>query len=195
MKKILIGASVAALLLIGVPVAAPRLVNWNDYRDELAARVGGAIGQSVRFDGDLGLQLLPAPAFTAQNVRIKAPPGFTQEDMATIKHLEVRIALSPLLSGRIAVESLAVAEPTVVVESDAAGRINWRAAARRNDGGDAPGAVGPLGQLFSFDQILLRDGSLTLIDSRSGLREALTKIDLKITAGSLTGPFQIAGGV
>lgn len=114
MKKFLIGASVATLLLVGVPVAAPRLVNWNDYRDELAARVGDAIGQSVLFDGDLGLQLLPAPAFTAQNVRIKAPPGFSQEDMATLKHLEVRVALSSLLSGRVAVESLAVAEPSVV---------------------------------------------------------------------------------
>lgn len=195
MKKFLIGASVATLLLVGVPVAAPRLVNWNDYRDELAARVGDAIGQSVRFDGDLGLQLLPAPAFTAQDVRIKAPPGFSQEDMATLKHLEVRVALSSLLSGRITVESLAVAEPSVVVETDAAGRVNWRAAARRGGGGDVPSAVGPLGQLFSFDQILLRNGRLTLIDSRSGVRETLTKIDLKITAGSLTGPFQIAGGV
>lgn len=195
MKKILIGASVATLLLIGVPVVAPRLVNWNDYRDELAARVGDAIGQSVRFDGDLGLQLLPAPAFTAQNVRIKAPRGFTQEDMATIKHLEVRIALSSLLSGRVAVESLAVAEPSVVVETDAAGRINWRSAARGGGGGGGGDAVGPLGRLFSFDQILLRNGLLTLIDSRSGVRETLTKIDLKITAGSLTGPFQIAGGL
>lgn len=194
-KKTLIGASVAALLLVGVPLAAPRLVNWNDYRAELALRVAEATGQTVAFDGDLGLQLLPAPAFTAQNVRVIAPPGFSQADMATLKHLEVRIALTPLLSGRVVVESLAVAEPSVVVETDADGRINWRTAARGGGGSDAPSAVGPLGQLFSFDQILLRRGRLTLIDSRSGVRDALDNIDLTISAGSLTGPFQIGGGV
>lgn len=178
-------------------MVAPRFVNWNDYRDELARRVGDAVGRPVAFDGDLGLRLLPAPAFTADDIRIKAPPGFAQTDLATIKRLRVRVALAPLLSGRIQVESILVSAPRATVETDADGRVNWRAAAAAARSGAADGAarMGPLAQLLSFDQIAIENGRLDIIDARSGVRESIDDIELRVVAGSLTGPFQAGGAV
>ena len=178
MKKLLIGVCAAALLLVAAPMALPRLVNWNDYRDELARRVGEATGRALVFDGDLGLQLLPAPALTAENVKIKAPAGFSEPNMAALKRLEVRVALLPLLSGRVQVESVVVVAPQVTFQTDAQGRVNWRVrspSAATGGGGD--GRIGPLAQLLSFDQILLEHGRLQLIDDRSGtfVRRALRR--------------------
>jgi uncharacterized protein involved in outer membrane biogenesis len=197
LKKLLISVSAAALLAVAAPMALPRLVNWNDYRDELSRRVGEAAGRAVVFDGDLGLQLLPAPALTAADVRVKAPAGFTRADMATLKRLEVRIALWPLLTGRIQVESIVAVAPHMMVETDAAGRVNWRAAAGETPaGGVALGErIGPLAQALSFDQIVLENGRLEIVDHRSGLSETLDDIDLRVVAGSLTGPFQAGGGL
>jgi uncharacterized protein involved in outer membrane biogenesis len=197
LKKLLISVSAAALLAAAAPMALPRLVNWNDYREELSRRVGEAAGRAVVFDGDLGLQLLPAPALTAADVRVKAPAGFSRADMATLKRLEVRIALWPLLTGRIQVESIVAVAPHMTVETDAAGRVNWRAAP-----GETPAAgaalgerIGPLAQALSFDQIVLENGRLEIVDHRSGLSETLDNIDLRVVAGSLTGPFQAGGGL
>jgi uncharacterized protein involved in outer membrane biogenesis len=197
LKKLLISVSAAALLAVAAPMALPRLVNWNDYREELSRRVGEAAGRAVVFDGDLGLQLLPAPALTAADVRVKAPAGFSRADMATLKRLEVRIALWPLLTGRIQVESIVAVAPHMTVETDAAGRVNWRAAP-----GETPAAgaalgerIGPLAQALSFDQIVLENGRLEIVDHRSGLRETLDNLDLRVVAGSLTGPFQAGGGL
>jgi uncharacterized protein involved in outer membrane biogenesis len=197
LKKLLISVSAAALLAVAAPMALPRLVNWNDYRDELSRRVGEAAGRAVVFDGDLGLQLLPAPALTAADVRVKAPAGFSRADMATLKRLEVRIALWPLLTGRIQVESIVAVAPHMTVETDAAGRVNWRAAAGETPaGGAALGErIGPLAQSLSFDQIVLENGRLEIVDHRSGLSETLDNIDLRVVAGSLTGPFQAGGGL
>jgi uncharacterized protein involved in outer membrane biogenesis len=197
LKKLLISVSAAALLAVAAPMALPRLVNWNDYRDELSRRVGEAAGRAVVFDGDLGLQLLPAPALTAADVRVKAPAGFSRADMATLKRLEVRIALWPLLTGRIQVESIVAVAPHMTVETDAAGRVNWRAAAGETPaGGAALGErIGPLAQALSFDQIVLENGRLEIVDHRSGLSETLDNIDLRVVAGSLTGPFQAGGGL
>lgn len=197
MKKLLISVSAAALLAVAAPMALPRLVNWNDYRDELSRRVGEAAGRAVVFDGDLGLQLLPAPALTAADVRVKAPAGFSRADMATLKRLEVRIALWPLLTGRIQVESIVAVAPHMTVETDAAGRVNWRAAAGETPaGGAALGErIGSLAQALSFDQIVLENGRLEIVDHRSGLSETLDNIDLRVVAGSLTGPFQAGGGL
>lgn len=195
-KKLLIGVSAAALPL-AILTAAPALINWNDYRAELARRVGDAVGRPVAFDGDLGLRLLPAPAFTAENVKVKAPPGFSQADMVAVERLEVRVALAPLLSGRIQVESILAAAPRATVESDAQGRVNWRAGGgeRNAAAGAGTGGMGPLAQLLSFDQIVVEKGRLEIIDARSGVRETLEAVDLRIVAGSLTGPFQASGGV
>lgn len=197
MKKLLISVSAATLLAVGAPMVLPRLVNWNDYREELSRRVGEAAGRAVVFDGDLGLRLLPAPALTAADVRIKAPAGFSRADMATLKRLEVRIALWPLLTGRVQVESIVAVAPHITVETDATGKVNWRAAP-----GEIPAAgaalgerIGPLAQALSFDQIVLENGRLEIIDHRSGLGETLDKIDLRVVAGSLTGPFQAGGGL
>ncbi|MFD1625728.1 AsmA family protein [Azospirillum griseum] len=193
MKKILIAALTGVTALVGGVLTAPSLIDWNAYKGMIAERVAAATGRAVDLRGDVGLTLLPAPALTVRDARLANPPGSAEPDMARLKKLDVRVALGPLLSGRIQVESVSLIEPTFVVEVLKDGRLNWdlsgSAAPSPSDRSAADGLVGAI----SFDQVTIDHGTIQYRDSRTGRSETLDSVNARVVAGSLTGPFQVQG--
>ncbi len=49
----------------------PSFINWNDYKDEIAAAgVSKLTGRTLVIGGDIGLTLLPALGVVAEDVRL-----------------------------------------------------------------------------------------------------------------------------
>ena len=85
----------AALACVWV---VPGLLDWNRYRDGIAALVSQRLGRGVRIGGPVSLQLLPQPVLTAANVSVEdAGDGIQLQ----AKALRLRVALGPLLAGRV----------------------------------------------------------------------------------------------
>ncbi|MGC8469905.1 MAG: AsmA family protein, partial [Acetobacteraceae bacterium] len=113
------GLRVAALvlaglfaLLLGVLWFAPRFTDWNRHRAAVAAVVGAALGRPVTLSGPITLSLLPQTQLRAG--------GITVADIGdgvgiTARAVRLRVALRPLLAGRVVMRTLFLDRPTVTL--------------------------------------------------------------------------------
>src|SRR5258708_1658041 len=166
----------AILLRIGL-VAGPRFVAWNRFKPELAELVERATGRSLTIDGDIGFSLLPTPTLSASGVRLGDADAGADSALVRLKALDARIALGPLLGGRIVVESIALVEPVVVIDTASPAPSAWEALDGR----------------LSFDRILVVDGSLEWRGAAGAGR--IDRINAEITASSVVGPFRVSGDI
>ena len=196
MKKVLIGIGVLVVLAIAAILVAPSFVDWNSYKPEIAARAKLATGRDLAIDGDISLSILPSPTLAVEKVRFANVDGGSAPDMATLEALEVRVAFMPLLHGEIQVESVALVEPTILLEKLADGRVNWDVAPA--GGADAAAATprqgaGGNGLAVRLDSIEIENGTLIYRDAAAGSEERIEALDASISAGSLQGPFKASG--
>ncbi len=104
-------AGVACLVLASVVAGVwllPGMLDWNRYRDSIAALASQRLGRPVHIGGKVSLQLLPQPILTADDVAVdgvpidEAGPAATDEESGLrAKALRLRIGLGPLLAGQV----------------------------------------------------------------------------------------------
>jgi uncharacterized protein involved in outer membrane biogenesis len=100
----LLAAALGLAVLAGAWLVPPAL-DWDRYRGEIAVLASDALGQNVRIDGMVALRLLPQPVLTAERVSVvEGTRGIT----VTAQELRLRVALAPLLTGRIDARELVV---------------------------------------------------------------------------------------
>jgi len=216
MKKVGIGLGVVIVLILGAVAIAPSFVDWNAYKPEIIAQAQSAIGRPVAIDGPIAVRLLPQPTAAAKGIRLGNLTGGSAPDMARVASIDVRIQLFPLLAGRIEVGSIRIVDPDILLETLADGRRNWEfgtsaepgaAPGAAPDGGARPAGERPVGErpvgerpagerairALAFDDIRIEGGRLTYRDARAGSVETVEAIDLRLSAGSLAGPFAVKG--
>lgn len=135
------------VLLLLAPVAAVLgallLVDPNAWRGEIEAAVQQATGRAVRI-GRLSLVASASPTLGIADIALANAPGGSRPDMVTVARAEVKLALLPLLAGRIEVARLLLVRPDILLERDPAGRPNWRFGPLRPPGPARPGPPPPL---------------------------------------------------
>ena len=193
MKRVLIGAAIVLLLLVGGALAAPSFIDWNAYRDQIAARVEAAVGRAVVIGGDIDFTLLPSPALSAHQVRIANPEGAATANLISLGALDIRVALAPLLRGAIEVRRIVLQEPVFEFEVLANGQLNWlfHSDATPADVG-VPG--GGLTDGVQVDNVQIHNGTVTFRDARRGLTERMTGVDAEISSRAIAGPYLAEGG-
>ncbi len=196
MNKLVAGIVVLLVLLVGGLFAAPMFVDFNEYKDDIAGRVKQATGRDFRIAGDIDLKLLPFPALSVNELTLGNVEGASVPEMARLKSLEVEVALLPLIGGDIQVEKIRFIEPDIVLEILPDGRQNWLFAVgepvskSEMDGGDGRGAAGPFN--IRIDHVAVVDGRFSFV--RDGVTATrVEEFDGEISAGSLNGPFRLAG--
>lgn len=140
MKKILFASIGLIVVLAAAVLIVPSFIDWNAYKDDIAALVKRATGRDLLIAGDIDINVLPAPALVARDVRLANLPGATASDMVRLKSMQVRIALLPLLGGSVQVQTIRLIEPVIEIEVFADGHSNLSFTAA---GKEAPG-VGAL---------------------------------------------------
>src|SRR5579862_4298295 len=145
LKKALIGIVAFLMLLVLAALVGPRFVNWNGYKDRVAAAVFQATGRALAIDGNISLSLLPAPTLSVEGVRLANLPGGSSPDMARLKSLDVEVALIPLMSGRIQVTRIDLLEPVILLERLPDGRANWQLQPQPQAGAEASAGAAPGG--------------------------------------------------
>lgn len=208
MKKLLIVLGALVALLIVTVLVGPGFVDWNSYKAEITARAKQATGLELHIDGDLELAVLPAPALVVNKVRLSNPGGATSAEMVRLKSLQVRVALGPLLTGKVQVQTIRLVEPVIELERFADGRWNVLEAmandpkvvagqdAQPKTGTVAGGAAGAAGGLdVRLDNFVIENGTVIYRDGVSGTVETVHNINAKVAAASLNGPFDSSGNL
>jgi hypothetical protein len=94
-------------------------VEPEDLRQPLQARLGAALERPVAL-GEMDLAWLPLPALRVRDVRIGDPSG-AELPQADVDEVRLRLAVLPLLVGRVVLAALEIDGPTLRLELDASG--------------------------------------------------------------------------
>ena len=189
------------IVLVAAVLVGPSFVDWNQYRDELAAQGKALTGRDITIGGDITIALLPTPAVVARDVRVANLDGASAPEMVRLGSLEVRIALGPLLGGNIQIETVRLIEPVIELEVLADGRRNWDLAPVSKTGAppaaSPPTDKGPAEAVSDFpvrlDDFVVKDGVIVYRDAQSGTVERVKVVSATLAAASLSGPFESSG--
>jgi hypothetical protein len=175
---IVIGA--LAILAIAAAFVVPRFIQWGDYRDRMQAIAGEVLGAPVEIVGDIEFSLLPQPQLRFAEVRV----GEVGAPVLSVAAVEADFSLIDFLRDRYLITRLVLDKPSLEVRIDAGGRI---------DAGVA------LAQEVRTSNVSVAnagivDGTITIMDARSGDRIDVSSIDGELRMEALRGPFSFQGG-
>lgn len=206
MKKILIGFGVLVVVIVAGLLAAPSFVDWSTYRVEIAQKVKDVTGRELTIKGGIGFQLLPSPKLTVSDIHFANAAGSRNPDMVSIRQLDVRVALLPLLGGNVHIHSLHMIEPTILLEILPGQKGNW---VLQQDGANAQSIDTPRQSgepVFSvaqpeentdlpvqIDDFIIEKGRLIYRDPANDVYEEVSDLNSRFALASLNGPFEAAG--
>jgi AsmA protein len=187
--------SLVVVVLIGLTCAAWFGFDPNSLKPRIAAEVERATGRALTIEGPIRVQLVPRPGLTAEDLSLANRPGGSTRPMATVEKLTATIAWRPLLSGTLEIETLALDQPDIVLETDADGIGNWNFSPPRQPSVIAGAPSSPGFRLRTeLDQITVENGHLLWRDARTHHDVALGIPSLSDAGGRLSGTV-IAQGV
>jgi AsmA protein len=111
------------LLVIAAAFILPYLISLDKYRGVVAEKVGQALHRDCSI-GKLRIAILPTLGARIESVVISNPAGFSQTPLLSLKSLNVRVKVIPLLFGRKEIAGLSLDRPVVFIEKDPQGRLN-----------------------------------------------------------------------
>jgi uncharacterized protein involved in outer membrane biogenesis len=142
-KIALMMAAAAILLAVAAGAALLATMDDADYRRLASYLVERATGRTLIVDGRFAVHLSLRPALVMSKVRVTNRPWASGPNLAEIGHIEVQVALRPLLSRTLLIERLILEDATFALERSADGRANWTTGSGGRDLGLVPvlGAV------------------------------------------------------
>jgi uncharacterized protein involved in outer membrane biogenesis len=175
---------VAGLLLLAVVAVAALAVTFdpNTQKARIIEAVRRATGRELVLAGPLKLSLGWVPTLEAEDAALANRPGGSRPQMATVGRLQASVALLPLLSRRVEIETVTLDRPDILLETDAQGIGNWQfqrpvAAAGPSQGGGARTAV-------ALHRLVVENGRVTW---RNGVTGRATTVDVPSASLTLDG--------
>jgi len=203
MKKILIGLGALVVLLIAAAFIVPALIPVETYKNQVLAQIESATGRKAEIAGDFKLAVLPNLEFSAGRFSLANATGTAPAQMVTLDKMTVRVALFPLLSGTVVVDSFVLEKPEIFLSVDRNGQPNWQFTAKQP--AETPSARGPTRPAeggggsplagLTLGDVRLVDGRITYADARSGASYVIDDINMKVSLPSLSSPMKADGSL
>lgn len=220
MKKLGYGFGGLVVVLIAAVLIVPSLVDWNDYKAEIATEIQDATGRDVVLNGDLSFGILPQPHLSVADARLANPKGASTPYMVTLKEMRVAVKLLPLLQGSLQIDKVELIEPVIALETLADGTGNWvfapvppetssgvsgspeavPAASQAPQPSEPPKSVAVPSATggaedFKLDSLKIINGTFVYRDAATGVNERVDGVTLEASAESVRGPFSVDGEV
>lgn len=125
LRWVLLALAVLILLPVGAIAVFVATFDAEAWKPRLESAVEAATGRALTLGGPIAVKPALIPTVTLEDVALANAPGGSRPQMLTVRRVEVRLALLPLLSRRIEVRRLVLVEPDLLLETDAQGRPNW----------------------------------------------------------------------
>ena len=170
--KILIFLLVLVVLLVGVLLALPFLVDLNRYQDQYKPLIEDALNRKVQLQ-HIGLTVWPRVGARVAGFTVLDDPAFGSGPFASLASLDVGVKLMPLLSGKVEVEEITLHQPVITVIKNKNGVLNAStigrkgvAAPEKPSRAPIPSTEGPLKilALLAVDRVSIDGGKVTYRD-------------------------------
>jgi uncharacterized protein involved in outer membrane biogenesis len=140
MRKLGIAIAVIVVLLIAGALIVPRLIDANQYHEQIQSQLEKRLGRQVTL-GKMDLRLFPL-AFDVETFTIAEDPHFaTNRPFATADKLAVSVEFWPLLHKKVEVKSLELDRPHIELLRDEQGV--WNIATLGHEPAPAPSVPAP----------------------------------------------------
>jgi len=117
-----IGSLVVALAVISYVVLVT--YDFNKLKPRIVQMAREATGRELTLGGDLKVSLGFSPSISVNDVDFQNASWSSRPELAKVKHLEVKIALLPLIRKEVQFKRLIMVRPDILVETDRSGRSN-----------------------------------------------------------------------
>jgi uncharacterized protein involved in outer membrane biogenesis len=170
-----IGVSVTvAAAVVGLGLFAVTF-DPNTQKDRIIEAVRRATGRELVLAGPLRLSLGWAPTIEAEDAAFANRAGGSRPQMATVARLQASVALLPLLSRRVEVESVTLDRPDILLETDAQGVGNWQFEHPAAASGPASPSVHRPRAVVALHRLVVENGRVTW---RNGATGRMTAVDV-----------------
>lgn len=179
LNRIYIIIGLLAIIVLAGAFVAPRFIQWGDYRGRMEQLATDVLGTPVTIRGGIDFSLLPRPQLKLADVLVGSP----EEPAATVDSVEAEFSLLDFLRDNYNVTKLVLVAPVVDFTIDESGFF-------------ASGVtIAPHGNAVALSQATIQDGTVRLMDRRSGENFVADKVDGELKITNLAGPLQFQGSV
>jgi hypothetical protein len=186
--RIGVGFAAFAAFLALAGLAAPTLLNIDQYKPAMIAAVKEATGRELVIEGPLKLTVFPSLRISARQVHFANAVGAKGAQMVDVRWVGIKPSFRALLQGRIEVGQLTLFRPTLVLESDAEGRPNWEF--QPGAGAAQPAGAPSSGLHLAIGTLKIREGTLSYTNPTTGRTLKAENLEALASVGSLQGPFE-----
>ncbi|HEX9584465.1 MAG TPA: AsmA family protein, partial [Gammaproteobacteria bacterium] len=172
---------VVVVVVIGAAVALPMLIDPEDVKKEVTAKVREETGRELKIVGDVGFSVFPWLGLEMGRLEFGNPPGFQSPLFAATEKVGIRVKLMPLLERRLEMDTVIVHGLTLNLERNAGGKTNWADLAARGETAKEPstgGADSPFAA-FAIGGLDIRDGTLSWRDAKAGQQYVVRRLSLQ----------------
>jgi AsmA protein len=175
---------IAAVVVIIVIV--PMVVNPNDFKPEIVEAVKSSTGRDLVIRDDMNLSVFPSVAIQLSGVSLSNAAGFSPENMAAVGAVDLKVAVMPLLSGSVEVDTVIVPGLELNLAKDKNGKTNWSdlsGGETTSDDTDDDGQTGGAADLaVQIKGIAIENATLTWDDKQAGTHYEIGNLSLKTDA-------------
>jgi AsmA protein len=176
------------LLLLIVGISLPFIIDPNDYKDEIIARVKQETGRELAIPGDIRLSVFPWLGLQLGEVTLGNAPGFGDQPMARINAVDIRVKLLPLLQKEVQIAHVTLDGLALALHRNTKGQANWDDLVRK----EAPAKpkaedkeVKPRGAVLAalaVDGLSLSNSRLDWTDAQAKQHYTLSDIEMSLGA-------------
>lgn len=126
LKYLLLGlATLLGVATVGAIVTLAT-IDPNHYKPEIEQAVHQQTGRTLELKGDLSVSYFPWLGFKLGEAKLGNAPGFGAGPFIQVQEAALRVALLPLIQGRVEAETLLLKGLTLDLQVDKAGKPNWQ---------------------------------------------------------------------
>lgn len=198
--RIRVGTIVKILVVVVIAVivggiAILKSIDLNEYRPVIAQKVEDTTGRKLTLAGEIYLEIFTlSPSIAIDDVSFANAPWGSKPEMATLKRLEVQVAILPLLDRQLDVKKFVLVEPNILLETNAQGQGNWQfeTAAAKPAEKPADAGAGPMAGGLTIRALSIEDGTLTYRDGKTKKETTIGLASFTASADSPSSPLEFA---
>ncbi|MEK9662119.1 MAG: AsmA family protein, partial [Alphaproteobacteria bacterium] len=193
---------IIGVLVVAVVVAIVAIlltVDPNDYKEDLQKLAKDATGRDLTIGGDISLELGLTVGLAIDDVRFSNAEWGSKPDMVSAKEVAARLAILPLISGKLDIEGLTIRDAAILIETDAQGRSNFEFTPSGEAGG-TPAAKDSRAESGSsedgdvsiaINNVIIENATVTVRDAQQKSETVVVVSKLNASGSGATAPLDI----
>ena len=125
LKWLLALAGVVVILLIIVAFVLPKVIDPNNYKDEIRTVVYEKTGRELTIGGEIGWSVFPSLGLDLSDLSLSNREGFGDRPELSVDETRVSVKLIPIFSKKIEVGQVSLTGVSAYLRQNTDGQNNW----------------------------------------------------------------------